>query len=334
MAFWNKKKEAVYTQSDVDSLRQDIATNATQAEGLRKRLSAAISGSYDNADTLHNVYLDYGYPLTLEFSHYWNMFRRFGIAKNVVELPVDTCWISHPEIDGGDKFNNAFESLSERIKFWHRMKGLDNRQRVGRYAGMFMRVKDGKRPDQPLEGTLGGELALVEIMPLYESQLQVLTVDDDVTSESYGMPTMYEFNGSAEGNRNEKLATNFNIHPSRLVLASEGADDGGIYGISSLEAPYNSLMDLRKIMGAGGEGFYKNASKDVVFELKDAASASQNAELLKAFNENYDDWAANRSRRSIWTPGLEAKTLDSNLVNPKEFFFNCLYNISVLSCFM
>ena len=328
MAFWNKKKEVVYTQSDVDSLRRDIATNASQAEGMRKRLASAISGTYDNADTLHNIYLDYGYPTELQFSNYWNMFRRFGIAKNVVELPVDTCWISHPEIDGSDKFNTAFESLSERIKFWHRMKGLDNRQRVGRYAGMFMRAKDGKRPEEPLEGTLGGELALVEIMPLYESQLQVLTVDDDVTSESYGMPTMYEFNGSAEGSRNEKISNNFNIHPSRLVLASEGADDGGIYGISSLEAPYNSLMDLRKIMGAGGEGFYKNASKDVVFELKDASSAMQNRELLKEFNDNYDDWAANRSRRSIWTPGLEAKTLDSNLVNPKEFFFNCLYDVS------
>ena len=328
MAWWNKNKETVYTQSDVDGLKQDIAINAAQAEGMRKRLASAISGSYDNADTLHNVYLDYGYPLTLEFSHYWNMFRRFGIAKNVVELPVDTCWISAPTVDGGDKFNAALESLVTRVKLWHRMKGLDNRQRVGRYAGMFMRIRDGKRPDQPIDGMLGGELGLVEIIPLYESQLQVLTVDDDVTSDNYGMPTMYEFVGSAEGNRNEKLASSFSIHPDRLVLASEGADDGGIYGISALEAPFNSLMDLRKIMGAGGEGFYKDASKDIIFELNDTSSAQMNKELLSAFNENYDEWSRNRSRRSLWTPGLTAKVLDSNLSPPKEFFFNCLYDVS------
>jgi hypothetical protein len=113
-----------------------------------------------------------------------------------------------------------------------------------------------------------------------------------------------------------------------LIIASEGADDGSIYGIPELEAPYNSLMDLRKIMGAGGEGFYKNAAKDVIFNLQDGAGATQNKALLDAFNEEYDDWASNRSRRSLWTPGMEAKTLDANLANPKEFFFNSLYDVA------
>ena len=332
MAWWNKKTkaepQAVYNQSDIDQMRQEIATNAQQAEGLRKRLTAAVSGTYDNSDTLHNVYLDYGYPLQLEFANYWNMYRRLGIAKNIVELPVDTCWLSTPDVEGGDAFNLEFEKLVEKVKFWQRMKGLDNRQRVGRYAAMFMRVKDGQTPEKPINGKLAGLGSLVEMMPLYESQLKVLTTDTRRESEKFGMPTMYHFQGGAEGSRNENQSASFSIHPSRLVMASEGADDGGIYGISSLEAPFNSLMDIRKIMGAGGEGFYKNASKDVVFELKDAASASQNATLLKDFNDNYDDWAQNRSRRSIWTPGLEAKTLDSNLADPKEFFFNCLYDVS------
>ena len=58
--------------------------------GLRARIASMISGGYDWADTLHNIYLDFGYPENLDFNNYWNMYRRFGIAKNVVELPVDT----------------------------------------------------------------------------------------------------------------------------------------------------------------------------------------------------------------------------------------------------
>ncbi len=332
MAWWNKKQKAepraVYNKSDIDQMRQEIAANAAQAEGLRKRLTAAVSGTYDNADTLHNVYLDYGYPLELEFANYWNMYRRLGIAKNVVELPVDTCWLSTPEIDGGDAFNSEFEQLVEKVKFWQRMKGLDNRQRVGRYAGMFMRVKDGQRPDQPIEGKLSGLASLVEIMPLYESQLKVLTTDTDPSSESFGMPTMYQFQGSAEGNRNEHESASFSIHPSRLVIASEGADDGGIYGISSLEAPFNSLMDLRKIMGAGGEGFYKNAAKDIIFSSDPQNSHNLSPEIIENFNESYDGWQINRMRKSFMALGLEANTLDSNLADPKEFFFNCLYDVS------
>jgi len=332
MAWWNKKEKTVtqkaYNQADIDQMRQEIAANAAQAEGLRKRLSSAVSGTYDNSDSLHNVYLDYGYPLELEFPNYWNMYRRLGIAKNVVELPVDTCWLSAPTIEGDAKFNKDFETMVELVKFWQRMKGLDNRQRVGRYAGMFMRVKDGKKPNEPLEGKLPGVLALTSMMPLYEGQLTVSTTETNPMADNFGMPTMYHFNSSATGNRNDKAAGSFDIHPTRLVIASEGADDGGIYGISSLEAPFNSLMDLRKIMGAGGEGFYKNAAQSVVFNLTDATSAQQNAALLDAFNENYDDFARNRTNKAMWTPGMEANTMDSSLTDPKEFFFNCMYDVS------
>ena len=87
-------------------------------------------------------------------------------------------------------------------------------------------------------------------------------------------------------------------------------------------------MDLRKIIGAGGEGFYKNAAQNIVFKLTDAASASNNEKLLTKFNEHYDDFAHNRARRAMWTPGLEAQVLESSLMNPKEFFTNALNDIS------
>ena len=191
-----------------------------------------------------------------------------------------------------------------------------------------MRVRDGQTPDKAIAGKLGGLGSIVEIMPLYESQLKVLTTDTNPASEAFGMPNMYQFNGMVEGNRNENAAASFSIHPSRLVIASEGADDGGIYGISSLEAPFNSLMDLRKIMGAGGEGFYKNAAKDIIFSSDPQNSHNLSPEIIENFNESYDGWQINRMRKSFMALGLEANTLDSNLADPKEFFFNCLYDVS------
>lgn len=317
------------------------AVNSSSAldSGVRQRMAAMLSGGYDFADTLHNIYLDFGYPPQLSFYNFWNMYRRLGVAKRGVELYPSQTWLDDPIVTSKNAgFNRDLRTLigtSEDgelvpggLGLWRRMKGLDTRQRVGRYAGMFMRVRDGKSPDQPLEGTLSGLKSLVEMTPLYESQLQVLTTDNDEKSDTFGQPTMYQFSSSVAGNRNEKAGSSFQIHPSRIVIAAEGSDNGGIYGISSLEAPYNSLMDLRKVIGGGGEGFYKNAAQSIVFDLKDASTANANAALLKQFNENYDDFAQNRSRRSIWTPGMEAKTLDSNLVNPKEFAANALLDIA------
>lgn len=302
--------------------------NATVDSGIRQRIAAAVSGGYDFADTLHNIYLDFGYPLNLSFFNFWNMYRRFGIARRIVELYPDQTWLDAPEVDGGDKFDRELEKLNKSLGLWRRLKGLDTRQRVGRYAGMFMRVRDNLSPEKPIEGPLPGLKALVDMVPLYESQLQVSTTQDDPLKDDFGQPTMYQFNAGAEGTRNEKAGSSFQIHPSRIVIASEDSDNSGIYGIPVLESVYNSLMDLRKILGGGGEGFYKNAAQSIVFDLKDAASAKNNAALLTKFNAQYDEFSQNRSRRAIWTPGMEAKTLDSKLINPKEFANNSLMDIA------
>lgn len=332
---FKRKKPDVGDQirAEVDRALAHYKANESFADtqSLRGKIAAAVSGGYDFADTLHNVYLDYGYPETLEFFHFWNMYRRFGIAASVAELPVDIGWVDEPEILASEQFRREFDSLATRLQLWTRLKGLDRRQRVGRYAGLFMRVKDGKAPSEPLEGKLPGATALVQVVPLYEGQLKVLNTDNDPTSETFGLPTMYQFNGGEVGNRNEKEANSFNIHPSRIVIAAEGADNGDIYGISSLEASYNSLMDLRKIIGAGGEGFYKNAAQSVVFELNDASKATANAALLDKFNTEFDAFSHDRFRRAMWTPGLTPKTLESSLANPKDFFTNALNDVAAAS---
>jgi len=299
---------------------------------VRSRIASAISGGYDFADTLHNIFLDFGYPQHLDFYNYWNMYRRFGIAKNVCDLPPDITWMRIPKIESSNaQFVREFERLADALSFWIRMHAVDRRQRVGRYAGMFIRVRDGQSPDKPIQGTLNGIGSIMQIVPLYEGQLEVQEIDTDPKSENYGMPRMFEFNAGSIGNRNDKIASSFSIHPDRVVIISEDADNGGIYGVSALEAPYNSLMDLRKILGGGGEGFYKNAAQSIIFNLQDGASAKANEALLTRFNEQYDDFAHNRMRRAMWTPGMDAKTLDSTLVNPKEFFFNSLYDVAA-SC--
>lgn len=314
--------------NELHAMASELRANSASSQSSL-RSAAMVSGGYDFADTLHNIYLDYGYPSSLKFSNFWNMYRRFGIATNVVRLPVDTGWVTPPEIESGNpQFERELERLEKRINLWVRIKGLDTRQRVGRYAGMFMRVRDDLNPDQPLEGTLSGESALMDMMPLYESQLEVVESDDNPNSETFGQPIMLQYSQSVTGSRNEEANNTINIHASRIVFAAEGADDGWIYGISALEPVYNSLMDLRKVIGGGGEGFYKNASQSIVFDLKDGASAMQYKDKLDEFNDQYDEFSKDRFRRSMWTPGMSATTLDSTLISPKDFFDVALNDVA------
>lgn len=291
----------------------------TLANNFRQRIAAAISGGYDSADTLHNVYLDYGYPLQLDFFNFWNMYRRFGVATRVVELYPEQTWLDAPIIDSTNAvFLRELEIIVERFGLWRRLKGLDVRQRVGRYAGLFMRVRDSAQPSQAIEGSLSGINALFDMVPLYESQLKVLTTETNPTSEQFGFPTSYQF-ASNTGRRNENTAASFTIDPTRVVVVAEGSDNSNIYGIPALENVYNSLMDLRKVLGGGAEGFYKNAAQSVTLELLDAAGAKINAGLLEKISEQYDEFSRNRMRRAFMLPGLSANTLSSNLVDPDGF---------------
>jgi hypothetical protein len=316
---------------ELHAMAAELRAHSSEIAGRQVSLRAAamLSGGYDFADTLHNIYLDFGYPGQLTFQNFWNMYRRFGIAKNVVDLPVDTGWSTPPLVESADQqFSRDFDRLIDRVNLWNRIKGLDTRQRVGRYAGMFMRVRDGETPDKPLDGTLQGEAALMDMVPLYESQLEVIESDQNPNSETFGQPIMLQYSQSAQGSRNEEINSTINIHASRVVFAAEGSDNGWIYGIPALEPVYNSLMDLRKVIGGGAEGFYKNASQSVIFDLKDGASAVSYKEKLDKFNEQYDEFSRNRFRRAIWTPGMESKTLDSSLTVPKEFFNVALNDVS------
>jgi len=305
---------------------QELVASSTNSDLTRAR-SSLLSGNNETGDTLHQLGIDFGYPGILTFGLFWNMYRRFGIAKAVITIPPDLGWRTIPTIDGSEQFNTELESIAKRINLWSRLKGLDTRQRVGRYGGMYMRVRDGKDPSEPLE-MLPGANALMEMVPLYESQLKVTTTDRDPRSDTFGQPAHYDFNGSTPGNRDDRSVSAFNIHPSRIVIASEGADDGSIYGIPALEGVYNALMDLIKVSGASGEGFYKNAAQSIVFTLKDLAGAAQNADLLKDFGENMDDFTRNRTNRSLMTPGFDANTLESSLASPKDAFAIALQIVS------
>ena len=335
MAFWNSKESFTQNQmseavaaavEETIKVAEFAYVNSNDAKTFRAQMATAQSGGYDFADTLHNIYYDYGYPASLDFFNFWNMYRRFGIAKAVVEYPVNTCWSTNPTIDAAG-IEGDIEKLENDFGLWRRCKALDTRQRVGRYAGLFMRVKDGKKPNEPIEGKLSGLASLVDMMPLYESQLDVVSTDQDPLSERYGQPIIYQFNGSAEGDGNENESGSFEIHHSRIVTVAEGSDNGSIYGVSALEAVYNSLMDLRKIVGAGGEGFYKNASQSMVFSTGDSQAWVNNKARLDEFAEQTNDFMRNRFRRALVTP-MDAKTLDSNLANPRDHFFDALYDVS------
>jgi hypothetical protein len=147
-------------------------------------------------------------------------------------------------------------------------------------------------------------------------------------NDNYGQPVLLEYRENVAGSRNEEVASSITIHASRIIFAAEGADNGWIYGIPALESVFNSILDLRKVSGGGAEGFYKNASQTTVLGVDDMESALANSGKLQEFAEQYDEFVRSRMRRAMWTPGMTAQTLESNLITPEMFYNVCLQDVA------
>jgi hypothetical protein len=300
---------------------------------VTRSMQSVLQG-HNMLDTKHDHYGDYGYPENLQFHQWWAMYRRSGFAKAGVKQTVLKTWQTNPELRENDEATETDleEAVREHlgsIRFWQHLMEADKRSLVGGYGGVIFRFADSKRFSEPVDRVPGGLKGLRGVIPAWAGQLTPSSWDDDQDSETYGEVTMYEFNESnvrSDGIRKDRI---FQVHPDRVQIWSE---DGTTHCESMLEAGFNDLMDLSKISGAGGEGFWKNAKRGLSFDIDPAVELSQMAqsmgvdekEVADKFGEAVDDF--NRGMdSSLLTRGMKVNALPVTLISPEHF-----HNVSLM----
>ena len=91
-------------QSNISDLVQNGVNQFGQSAIALRLSDAGLSGGYHAADCLHNIYSNFGYPQTLQFYNFWNMFRRNGTAKAIINIPPNITWLDDPTIEASDQF--------------------------------------------------------------------------------------------------------------------------------------------------------------------------------------------------------------------------------------
>ncbi len=304
------------------------------ANYAQRRLGSMFPG-FPGVSPKHDHYKDFGYPERLTFEQLYRMYSRNGVAAAGVDKTVRKTWQNNPylleqERDGSQK-GTAKETATEKairqrfdeLRIWTRLAEADRMSMVGAYAGVILRFADGLPFNRPVTKVPGGLMGLVEFIPAWQGQLTVSQWDTVETSETYGQPQMFQFSESAIGTTKQQ-PRNIMIHPDRVIIWSK---DGSVNGSSSLEPGYNSLVDMEKVRGAGGEGFWKNAKSAPVFEVDKEAKIDQMAkamgvsieDLADKMNEQVADWNAGFDQL-LMIMGMQAKTLNVTLPSPEHFY--------------
>lgn len=318
------------------------------ANFISRRIETMFPGYFTGVK--HNHYDDFGFPKEVTFELLYSMYSRNSLAKAAVDKTTRKTWQDPPWLlekprDGSEgavkketRLEKAIRQHFADIRFWTKLMEADRRSLVGRFSAVILRIADGKPTSEPLEYVSGGLEALVDVIPVWEGQLRVSQYDTDVSSMGYGEPLMFEYDEAATGSqisgatattlRSRKLT----VHPSRVVIWSI---DGTMDQDSALKAGYNDLLTIEKIVGAGGEGFWKNAKQAPVFEMDKEADIQKMAKAMgipvekvaDIMNEQVADWQKGFDE-VLMVQGMTAKSLKVELPDPESFFMNALQSFT------
>jgi len=301
------------------------ASNTTRQISFGGSSGYYLTGSYHNANSRTDMWSVGGYPDTLTFDDHWKMFRRNGIAQAVIQKPVEATWQDEPQIFEGEprddgtrtRFERLVDTLISKYHLLRRLQALDMRQRVGRYGGLVIvaREPQGTTSKNILKVNLLD--ALVKLIPVFESQIEVNEWDQDITSVDYGNPLYYQYRSQVPGTRSQGDTQEQTLHPSRVVAYGEGADDGTIYGVPALEACYNALIDCEKVRIAGAEGYLRAAKQRFGLKISDdkIASLLRDGTKKDAFDANLEAFQKGFDN-SMLLYGMDVQQMNANLADP------------------
>lgn len=314
------------------SNKHKLGQAVKMAVNRARTMGGMFPGFFAQGDTKRSApWRDYGYPERPLFMDFYSQYTRNGFAKAGVKRIVEKCWQEFPwlleKAEPHDETPDEvmFREFAERTQLWAKLKEVDEMSRVGEYAALIIRFADGKQHNQPVDRQTAGYNSVFEFIPVYQEQLKVADWNTDETSPDYGDVTMYQFQESAVWGSSEDYRVNrsFDVHPDRVLIWSK---DGKPRGESALESGLNDLITLQKIIGAGGEGFWKNARSAPHLKIDQDANLASLAESLgveqdeikDALGEEVEDWQKGFDN-VLSTMGMEASLLQVDLPNPEHF---------------
>jgi len=304
---------------------------------LADSISLRATGQRDTKHT--QAWDDYGYKINLEFNDHFQMQRRFGIARAGIRVPVENCWKEIPKIHQGDlqdgesrRYETQWEKQVSKVfkksSLWRKLRIADEYQRVGHYGAFIVQVR-GAQYDWSMPLGSISDRDIVKFIPVYEDQLKPESWENDDRSERYGQPLTYRFQESEliddieQDNRNRAVT----VHHSRVIIFAEGADDDSIYGVPANEAGFNDLVTMEKIIGAGGEGFWKSAAMKTVFTDKIKDGQAPTADEIDDMDEAISDFVKGLDKH-LMAGNLDPKVLSVAMADPKEHFMIALQSYS------
>jgi len=273
----------------------------TLSELVGRAMLAARLGMQYGGD--RDLYAALGYPTEIRFEDYYLRYRRQDMAKAIIDRPVNATWRGSLEIFESDKEDTpleiAWRELEKRLKVKSCFARVDRLAGLGKYAIIVLGFDDVKSSlDMSRQITPESARQLKYIKPISELNATISEYETNPNNERYGLPTIYQVTFTLLGGN---TTSTINIHHSRVIHIASQLLEGEVEGIPRLEAVFNRLLDLEKVVGGSAEMFWRGARPGYQGVLdKDFTISEQEVEELE---KQIDEFEHNL-RRFIINKGL------------------------------
>lgn len=307
-----------------DRMRQIMVANAalSMAWGRRRDLGHSASTLYAGARDIYDVV---GYPSSLDFTDYYGRWQRQGLAKRIVRAHPDDTWRKPPVVkDGMSKddarddtpFTQAWQELvglgstdddplNDTKTLWHYFARVDRLAGIGEYAVLVLGMA-GSELSQPLSKS--NQLAYVGTYNQAQAEIRDGDIVKDPNDRRFGLPNVYHID----------LGTNTGktpVHHTRIIHVADGLEDNELYGTPRLQAVYNQLIDIEKLMAATGEAGWRMTTRKIVLSTKDGyqlATTTVTASEVEDLIHNLRD--------VVELEGFDVTVLSGEMVDPSKAF--------------
>ena len=196
-------------------------------------------------------------------------------------------------------------------------------------------TKENNPPDPNAQQGTGRKLLYIRVFP--ENLIQIMQYEQNMASPRFGQPTMYRvtLNDPMQQQTGVGLPlSTIEVHYSRIIhIADVGANavSSEIFAAPRMRPVLNQLIDLQKILGACGEGYWKNAFATLAAETHPSLGgdvtidSADLREQMKKWRDSLD--------RVLAATGVTWKTISPQVVDPNSYVQNELNAICIkLAC--
>lgn len=263
------------------------------------------------------IYQALGYPTNITPEMYAAKFGRQDIANAIINRPVNATWRGGMSLLESDDENEtalekSFTELSKRLKLRSVFPRLDRLTGIGRYGILLLGLDDVKAPQDFAKPVDSGKRNLLYVKPLGEDSAVINLWEKETSSERFGLPVIYDVKIMNPGS---DASSQIRVHYSRIIHVAGDLLESEVFGVPRLQAVYNRLMDLEKLVGGSAEMFWRGARQGYLVKLAENATLTQ--EVRNGLQDQFDEFEHNL-RRYFGGEGIDDfKSLEQQVADPK-----------------